>query len=259
MLVYAHRFLDAHRELQSWSLRNATYVDLGHHLNLGLLRPLINELQGGGAIDSVAEARARARALGEDSSLVGVVRLIRNRYDTVRSFASERKFPCDERSNGMFTLCPRLHKPALEPPEGVWEQLDGEQRLLWFIDEVEARWQHVLQAQPGIEHLTVSYCDSKEGLAPVWGAVAKFIGGDAAPGMAPAACASHHHTDESLRLSSDEELARKDAEYWRLMGYDAQPELAKLVAATQQAAICNGAGASATRRRSGEQAALMAE
>ena len=109
---------------------------------------------------------------------------------------------------------PLTHKPVLKPPDGVWEQFDDEQRLLWFIDEVEARWQNVLIAMPQLEHLTVSYCDSTAGFEEAWDAVADFIA-DGSERIRPSACAAHHHTDAMANLPSDEELASKDAQYQR--------------------------------------------
>jgi hypothetical protein len=57
----------------------------------------------------------------------------------VRSFLSEGKAPC---GHGMHTLCPLRHPDiVLRPPEGQWARFSRAQKNMWFIDEVEARWQ----------------------------------------------------------------------------------------------------------------------
>ena len=105
MLVYANR-----RRAQgafAGSLSEATYVDLGHHINLGLLEPLVRRLH----------AAVRAPR-------VSLMRVRRHRYDTVRSFASESKAPCSPTRNGMFTLCPVAHRVLLRPSDDVWRELE---------------------------------------------------------------------------------------------------------------------------------------
>lgn len=99
LLVYMSRFLSARRgptpapapaaapttaptTLTAPALapkRAATYVDFGHHVNLGLLVPLVHELQGGGATAELAAMREQTASLGAGSSRVSVVRIIRNR------------------------------------------------------------------------------------------------------------------------------------------------------------------------------------
>ena len=53
---------------------------------------------------------------------ISFVRLIRNRYDTVRSFTSENKSPCagapgnPNGLNGLWTICPQVHPCCATPP-----------------------------------------------------------------------------------------------------------------------------------------------
>lgn len=195
MLVYAHRMLAA-KVGSDETLDDATYVDLGHQSNLGLLQPLITELEADDRVEQVS-----------------AVRVIRNRYDTVRSFASEWKVPCSEGGpNGMFSLCPTMHKVELIPPEGAWEQLDSDQRLFWFIDEVEARWQHLLLRHPRLPHLTVRWCDAAQ-LQDAWERLATYIGDGA---LRPQACAHHEHGSANV---SDRELEAADRQYVEAMKY----------------------------------------
>lgn len=234
MLVYAHRMLAA-KVGSDETLDDATYVDLGHQSNLGLLQPLITELEADDRVEQVS-----------------AVRVIRNRYDTVRSFASEWKVPCSEGGpNGMFSLCPTMHKVELIPPEGAWEQLDSDQRLFWFIDEVEARWQRVLQMTPELDYLSVSWCEHDDFKA-VWDATAEFIGEGS---LAASNCTSPaHEAAHTGRQATDAELSEKDAAYYRLMGFDKDPYNAARVLATQQASICHPAkrGRSGLKRGAGK-------
>ena len=201
--------------------RADTYVDLGHHLNLGVLSPLIRELHHTG-------------------TQVGAIRIIRGRYDTVRSFASEGKSPCDAHANGMFTLCPRIHRVRLNPPPGAWDAFDADQRILWYVDEVEARWQHVLRDHPNIEQRTLTWCASRD-FQRVWERTAGFIGGGQL--RARTSCPHHTHTNHTRVLATDEELAAKDEEYRRLMRYG--PDEDELIRATRQEVVCGQGGSSA--------------
>ena len=175
-------------------------IDLGHQVNLGLIEPLAALL----------------------APRVSYVRIIRSRYDTVRSFAAENKAPC---GHGMWTLCP-LGSPdtVLVPPDATtWAHFDLDQRNLWFIDEVEARWQRLLRRRPGTPHLTMSWCTSAQ-LHAGWEAVAAFISdqswsvehGMQKPIGVPASCSHHSHGSESV---TDAQLAVKDQAYQRAMGY----------------------------------------
>ena len=227
-------------------LADLTYVDVGHHVNLGILGPLVDELASGG-------------------SSAAVVRVIRNRFDTVRSFMSERKAPCASNGtqadgdsgatmNGMWTLCPELHKVLLQPPPGAWARLDDDQRNLWFIDEVEARWQQLLLAHPALEQLTLSWCEDGD-FPQVWDATAQFIGGGS-DRLRRGNCSSHVHTATSnVTLSTDAQLARKDDEYRRLMAYT--PAVMQTIRATQQATVCHGVARRAARESAARRSHLQ--
>ncbi|KAJ8613491.1 hypothetical protein CTAYLR_002160 [Chrysophaeum taylorii] len=179
-------------------------VDFGHNLNLGFLRPL-------------------AAVLGDR---VAFVRVVRHRYDTCRSFMSEGKVPCGK---GMWTLCPTKHPHiALPPPRGVWNGLTPWQKVMWFIDEVEARWQRLLADFPDIDRLLVHWCDGLD-FERARFAVFDFFGQRAAAAVGSERkinvvakkCKQGKHTDPSLKsLLSDAELGVQDADYQALMAYD---------------------------------------
>jgi len=187
---------------------NHTIIDIGHHINLGLIEPLAALLQ----------------------PRVRFVRLIRSRYDTVRSFMYESKWPCGA---GRWTLCPQWHVGVvLEPPsEAAWDGLSSVQRNLWFVDEVEARWQRVLERHPLVPRLTMRWCTSEQ-FTSGWRAVAAFIGGGA---LTLQKCSHHHHGSANL---SDAELADADTEYRRAMLYS-QATL-KVLEAVQVPLDCTG-------------------
>jgi len=167
---------------------NNTVVDLGHHINLGLLGPLQAQL----------------------GPSLHFVRIIRSRFDTVRSFLFENKVPCGTHE-GMFTLCPLKHPDiALPVSRLTWAKMSDAQRTLWFIDEVEARWQRLRRAHPAMPQLTVNWCTGEQ-LTEAWRAVAQFIGQGS---LAPAPCKHRQHGASDI---SDAELARQDAEYRGMM------------------------------------------
>ena len=167
-----------------------TVVDLGHHVNLGLLEPLVAQL----------------------NPQVRFIRIIRSRFDTVRSFMGEDKVPCSQ-TEGMYTLCPLKHpEVALPVSRLTWAKLSDMQRVLWLIDEVEARWQRLRRAHPILPHLTVNWCTGEQ-LAVAWRAVADFIGEGH---LSPKACPPRVHDKYDV---SDEELSVQDAQYQSIMNY----------------------------------------
>ena len=172
----------------------STVVDLGHHVNLGLLEPLHAEL----------------------SPRVRFIRIIRSRFDTVRSFLYEAKVPC---AAGMFSLCPLTHPDiALPMPKLTWAKLSDAQRLLWFIDEVEARWQRLRRAHPVVPHLTVNWCTGEQ-LTSAWRDVAAFIGEGH---LSPKPCPRRVHGSYNI---SDEELGLQDSQYQERMAYSPSDRL----------------------------------
>ena len=117
----------------------------------------------------------------------------------------------------------------MPPSPDVWaNRLDPAQKNLWFIDEVEARWQHLLAANPQLPQLTVRWCNHAQ-LEAAWDAIATFVGGRRGARRAGAhkdeqdvhlrassACDLHHHTHGSANIS-DAVLAAADQAYVALM------------------------------------------
>jgi hypothetical protein len=112
----------------------------------------------------------------------------------------------------------------------TWSQLSDAQRNLWFVDEIEARWQRLLAAHPTLPHVTVRWCNSSQ-LLTAWATVADFIGnGKLAPRHE---CKSHHHGQQNL---SDTALLRVDAEYKVLADYS--PLQLQMIASVQHPNDC---------------------
>ena len=189
--------VNTREDVKRTSVDTPVLVDLGHQFNLGLLRPLVQRL----------------------GPQVAFVRIIRSRYDTVRSFLSEGKAPC---GHGMFTLCPLRHPDiVLRPSKGHWARFSKAQQNMWYIDEVEARWQQLLEAGGVQSQLTVSWCSPSQFLK-AWEEVARFIG----EGLRPRPCEHHTHTStgansRKVAAITDAELLGEDRTYRKAMGYDA--------------------------------------
>ena len=147
----------------------------------------------------------------------------------MQSFLSSGSSPCGllnhaketvTPENGMFVLCPDDtsalgHPSVLTPPPGVWAKLDSVQRILWFIDEVEARWQNLLARFPGVGQHNITWCQSTQFVAQIPD-FARLLGGD---DLTPQKCESHLHTQSNLKRAFNETyIAARDAEYARLMG-----------------------------------------
>ena len=97
----------------------------------------------------------------------------------------------------------------------MWNRLDNLQKNLWFIDEVEARWQRLLSWHTKLTHITVHWCwcNGSQFMA-AWDEVATFIGDGSIYPMKE--CAHHIHGAEDL---SDESLNSADHEYVSLLQY----------------------------------------
>lgn len=131
-----------------------TWVDLGHHTMMGILQH-IPEVFG-------------------DSALV--IRLRRSRLETVKSLISHVPTLCELE----MRICPATDanltvlSPKGEPwtPEG-WARLTPEEGYFWWVDEVEAQWQKLLESHPNVPRME---CDWEEELEPCLQMVADLLG-----------------------------------------------------------------------------------
>jgi len=228
--------VSAAQSVGSAAVASATYVDIGHHVNLGYLEPVVSWF-------------AQRSLL----SKLTYVRLRRHRYATVRSWMSmsPSMTACGDYgsidhlapSAGLYHLCAAVHHAVLPVPAGVWERLDTVQRNLWFIDEIEARWQRVVTQYPSMGRHVIEWCsyDDYDAQLPDY---AHLIGG---PGLAPQACkdTTSHHQNWTDAVYNDSYVASRDEEYALLMGLKEVVDGSTVwtvkgqsVLATQQAVLC---------------------
>jgi hypothetical protein len=132
-------------------VRPRAYVDLGHH-NLYFVEGLLAAYRGPPRTPRLSPATPRLR----------FVRIRRGRFestvswcsslDTIKSKparawytlgATERER--DRSVGGAFFYSPHLGYPVqLAVSQATWRRLTLAQKVMWFIDEVEARWQALL-------------------------------------------------------------------------------------------------------------------
>ena len=121
------------------------FFDLGHTSLFGLGDALI-------------------RALG--AGRISFLRIRRGRHQNAISFLRENKVPCN--GEGALVLCPFDHGSVLLQDDAnwpaKWTKLNGYQKCLFMVDEVEARWTALTRAHPGLETLEVSW-NTSENLA----------------------------------------------------------------------------------------------
>ena len=78
----------------------------------------------------------------------------------------------------MWQLCPTKHPDiVLTPPDvTVWEAFDPSQKIMWYIDEVEARW---VRLRPTLDRWAIPTMSAKWATAEQFSAlrtrVAEFI------------------------------------------------------------------------------------
>jgi hypothetical protein len=144
------------------------HIDLGHHIIMGLGDSL-------------------ARLISPDR--LAFIRLRRNRTSTAISFYSSQAIPCGGYYNsseanlghGMFVLCPWDHGSIIlqndDSAYEKWEQLTDFQRCLWYVDEVEARWQMFIQKYPDLVYLETDPWNTGADLMNILSDSATFLEG----------------------------------------------------------------------------------
>jgi len=115
------------------------WADTGHQITLGMMEHLID-------------------ALG---SQIRVVRLRRHRLDTAASFSGDanKKDPCKYAPNeNHMHYCPFNKVARIQLPRAaMWDSLNLFQKYLWWVDEVEARWQWILRTRPPFPYIEIDY------------------------------------------------------------------------------------------------------
>lgn len=121
------------------------FMDLGHHLLFGVMDALVHIL---------------------GISRVWLVRIRRARLANAVSYYVEKKIPCS--GNGMYVLCPKSHGSILfadmkkDKAHSRWKLANALERCLWLIDEVEARWQSLLLANPKLSRREINWIDAND-------------------------------------------------------------------------------------------------
>ena len=140
-------------------------VDLGHHIITGLGDALV-------------------RAIAPDR--LAFIRIRRNRSNNAKSFLANKAIPCGGNYNaetaslgkGMFILCPWDHGSVIlgDDPDALtkWEKLNDFQRCLWYVDEVEARWQLLKRKYPYLQTIETEPWTTSEDLMDIMNQVRDF-------------------------------------------------------------------------------------
>jgi hypothetical protein len=177
------------------------YIDTGHQIVLGLLRPLLLH--------------------GQHHHNISLVRLRRDRLKVAKSFyqdpKKEGKGPCAfiHTRHGL-TLCPFQHACVtahnITPP--LWHRLNRFQQYLWYVDQVEQIWQQIL-SDFGANVRTLEI-DIDDGVV-AFDALSAFIGipyrhEAASIKLNPRATTPHSSNDDLLLY------AKWDDEYHRILG-----------------------------------------
>lgn len=168
-----------------------TYVDLGHHIVMGIL----------GVVPAV---------FGDEAFFV---RLKRDRLHVAYSFAEERTV--EDFCQFKFRICPLKDEVILQPSRGnwtaaLWNSLSLEQQAFWYIDEIEAVWQRMLVTYPDTSFLDCSWVDN---LGPCLEGMARVLGVE----VAPVQSELKHHTEHGLTDEVIKSLTERDAEYHAFM------------------------------------------
>ena len=86
-------------------------------------------------------------------------------FEPVRAKTCWFQVPCKKKhQTNAFTLCPleRSEDVVLTPPSvEVWVNLTYFQRALWYVDELEARWNLFLEANPSAKFIELAWSSGK--------------------------------------------------------------------------------------------------
>eukprot|EP00808_Paulinella_micropora_P029183 g40150.t1 len=113
-----------------------------------------------------------------DPSQLTVVRLRRHRYEVMRSFRGQ-PLVCHGRNNareyGVYFCPPDPGLLSQDLNFQNWQHLPHEHRVLWYIDEVERQWRHLLPTLPNITVLDVSWSNEAEDPGSPWNSYAQVV------------------------------------------------------------------------------------
>eukprot|EP00403_Amphidinium_massartii_P024296 CAMPEP_0178392786 /NCGR_PEP_ID=MMETSP0689_2-20121128/11857_1 /TAXON_ID=160604 /ORGANISM="Amphidinium massartii, Strain CS-259" /LENGTH=320 /DNA_ID=CAMNT_0020013369 /DNA_START=201 /DNA_END=1159 /DNA_ORIENTATION=- len=185
-----------------------TYLDLGHHTVCGILHQIPSQF----------------------APNVVVVRLRRDRYHTAFSLSRSGWHDiCDIQ----YGFCPLRDEVVLHPASQqwssiVWHKFGLAQQSLWYVDEVEAQWQTLVQNNPDLPRVE---CDWSGTLDFCFQAVARILKLDVAHGGQ--GVKERPHTKCGLFEPELAWLLEEDKRYQLAMGYNQKDK--ELIARVQVA------------------------
>jgi len=174
------------------SEQSQTYVDLGHHNLLGMLR-------------------TTPKVFGDD---VLFIRFRRDRVHTAYSFSKYNRDLC----GNAFRVCPLTDWHLLSPHSGnwtedAWRSMTYEQQHLWFVDEVEAEFQQLLRENPDVSYMECNWSDD---LGHCFELVSSILGLQVAEN---GGVNMMHHTDGKVGKRNRDRIVQLDEDYRNVMAY----------------------------------------
>jgi len=127
--------------------KKTKYLDGGNQILMGFFPALIQQLH---------------THTNTEGSRLRVIRLRRDRILCARDMALQQDTaPCDlsaELGNKplLLSLCPRFGTALLVPSDEGWRKMNHYQKYLWYVDEVELQWQHLIRIY-NLDYLEIDY------------------------------------------------------------------------------------------------------
>jgi hypothetical protein len=174
-------------------------IQTGHETFLAMIPALILLL--GDRAKFVRLRRNRLSTAYSLSASDAMASFARNDQARVKAWKSG---PCTDR---LWGLCPFDYSARLIPPGDAWLEFSKYQRNLWFVDELEAEWQSIMQTFPETARIELNWDTN---ISPeVFQSIADFAGLNFTLTNATARPHEEHaHTHNSEGMSA-EDLAAK--------------------------------------------------
>jgi len=174
----------------------------------------------------------RAYNLSGNMDNLFFIRIRRSRFESATSFESRMS----QETGGMFTLTPNEQPQSIvlmPPTYPTWNSMNGFKKALWYVDEVEARWQKLIQQYPHLKILEVQwskYHPHKYGtLHQVMEKIAQSIGLEAIPESS--ITNEQQHGTKNVTDTMLVNFCQQNREYFELMNYTKEQH--ELIKATQ--------------------------
>jgi hypothetical protein len=133
--------------------------------------------------------RGLLNVLNKNNCSFSFVRIQRNRHELAVSMSTEHRKAVDFFSRDYFRYHPfeGEDRVILQIPGGnaTWDAFSMAQRVLWVIDETEARWQWILSEYPTIKFRVVKWSKIDDNIADAVATIANVIGVNPVKGQIP--------------------------------------------------------------------------